>query len=279
MKTNKNTKKEELGFQEFMFELKAIYGEVPQCDIDRAKRMYLEGGVTISLLKAIHVILLKYNTFDLNQVLEEFSDIPYRNQGSALYIPSERIPYPLGAMVPSNPSELLGRWDKVRSAIDRVIIETMKEGWVSKGVANDAALNNERLIYQFIQAVSHMPQSLPDAIWQEIRDPGSVVEGMTLPAHQLLKVWVIMEFDREVQVEDACPDPELLQALQFRIQAESRMGYLDVDEAFMSYMWESYPVNCQRSESTVWSLRMNELWVLQCQLEDQDEDEDTSDVA
>lgn len=229
--------------------------------------MYSRDEIDSALPKAIAVIRLKYNDFDPNEMIEGYSNIPHENSNAMAHYPTDAIPYPLGSIVPSYLEGLLDNWSEVESSVLRVLCRIQLKAWNAQATVSTTAMKNERLLYCFLQEVGRKPQPLLDTIWQEVEEPGSVLSGQAVPAHLLLKAWVIMDFDHEADFEDACRDTELLLILQIRIQEESTLGYRSSDQAFMDYAEDHYPVQCTQCEATVWIRRCLELYDLETQLD------------
>jgi hypothetical protein len=287
MSNKKNIKKKDDGFQEFIFEMKTVYGEVPDHVVERAREMFRKGEISAYLPRAIRLILQKYNTFDPFSIMKKYigvaEDVELHMQ---FHEPSEEIPYPLGAIVPSDPEMLLEYWFVVEPVVSYILKGAAFECGFSLAAVNQIALINERLLYEFIKAASRLDQSLLKTIWQEVREPGSVLDGSTVSAHLLLKLWGVMECEPEASckelLEDIDSSAELVDILTSRIQEESDQGYLSSDDAFMNFVGEFFPVDCRRSKFDIWTSREREVSGLVRQLGRDityENEGDSSDVA
>ncbi|NWK55648.1 hypothetical protein HW115_08495 [Verrucomicrobiaceae bacterium N1E253] len=264
IRTNTNIKnKDEILFNEITSSLECLYGPLPESLTQRVRDKFSKGEINSALPKAIAVIRQKYNDFDPGKVIEGYSNIPHENDTAILYHPSDTMPHPLGVIVPSCLEELLDNWGAIESAVYVILEEISFECGFCRCIANLVALNCERMLYEFIQAAALIPQPLLEVIWKEVKDPGSVVEGKPLPAHLLLKLWMVMECAPDASFEELFEfdgiSMELVEILTSRIREESDQGYLSSDDAFMDYVSAVYPSDYSESEAKVFASRLREV--------------------
>lgn len=263
---------------EIISSLECLYGALSESLTQQVRDKFSRGEIDSALPKAIAVIRQKYNNFDPDKAIEGYSNIPYENDNAKLYWPSDTMPYPLGAIVPSCLEELLGNWEKVESSVLLVLNEIMLEGCDTKAAFRNTALKSDRLLNCFLEELGRKPQPVSDTIWQEVDEPGSVLGDQAVPACLLMKAWMIMGLDYDNESEELNPDAGLLRVLSIRIKEELTPGYQSSDQTFKEIAEYHSTVQDMRCTLPEYIRRCEELYGLKTQLESRVND-DTQNVA